>query len=79
MCYKFADLFRYIENNGKLCCLNVDLFCLHSVFLPRINAALDLFVGCWNNHPVSTEHNLILNQLLIKGALAQNMIPINVP
>ena len=48
----------------------VDLFCLHSVFLPRIND-----VECWNNHLLSTSENLTPNQLIIEGALRQNMTP----
>ena len=72
----YADLFRRMEDEGNLDCLNeVDMFCLHEVYLPRINKALDAFVECWNNHPVSTEENLTPNQLFIQGALAQNMTP----
>ena len=65
-----------METDGKLDTLNeVDLFFLHIVYLPRINESLDSFVECWNNHPVSTEHNLTPNQLFIQGALSQNMTP----
>ena len=72
----YADLFRRMETDGKLDALNeVDLFCLHIVYLPRINETLDSFVECWNNHPVSTEHNLTPNQLFIQGALSQSMAP----
>ena len=72
----FGDLFRSMEDDGILNSLNeVDLFCLHAVFLPRINSALNSFVECWNNHPLSSEHNLTPNQLFIHGALSQDMIP----
>ena len=72
----FADLFRQMEAEGILSCLNeVDLFCLHTVFLPRINNALDSFVESWNNHPLSTSENLTPNQLFVQGALRQNMTP----
>ena len=72
----YADLFREMEADGRLSCLNeVDLFCLHSVFLPRINDSLKSFVECWNNHPLSTSENLTPNQLFIEGALRQNMTP----
>lgn len=65
-----------MESDGALNCLNeVDLFCLHTVFLPRINSALHSFVESWNNHPVSTEHNQTPNQLFVDGALRKNMIP----
>ena len=72
----FADLFREMEAEGILSCLNVvDLFCLHTVFLPRINSALDSFVESWNNHPLSSSQNVTPNQLFIQGALQQNMSP----
>ena len=65
-----------MEADGRLSCLNeVDLFCLHAVFLPRINDSLKSFVECWNNHPLSTSQNLTPNQLFIEGALRQSMTP----
>jgi len=64
------------EEEGELDPLNeVDLFCLHFIFLPRINSTLKSFVGSWNNHPVSSEHNLTPNQLFIRGAMEQNSVP----
>ena len=52
----FADLFRVMENDGTLNILNeVDMFRLHSVFLPRINSTLDSFVELWNNHPSKSD------------------------
>lgn len=36
-----------------------DLFCLHYVFLSRINAGLDFFRLGWNSHSSSTEGNNI--------------------
>ena len=78
----FADLFREMEADGTLSCLNeIDMFCLHKVFLQRINSALT-FVESWNNHPPLTSQNLTPNQLFIQGALTQNMTstnPIPVP
>ena len=41
VCVLFTDTFRALEADGHLDCLNeVDLYCLHFVFLPRINSAL---------------------------------------
>ena len=34
-----------------------DLFCLHYIFVPRINASLKDFQSAWNSHPLSTENN----------------------
>ena len=68
----FYDTFQHLQEDGKLNPLNeVDMYCLHYVFLPRINKALESFVVSWNNHPVSTEHNRTPNQLFVEGALQQ--------
>ena len=34
-----------------------DLFGLHYIFVPRINASLKSFQSAWNSHPLSTENN----------------------
>lgn len=51
--------------------LNIDndihMFCLHYVFLPRINHAIGQFLEAWNNHPLSTMSNLSPIQLWISG------------
>ena len=55
-----------MEADNRLNLLNeIDLFCLHVVFLPRINRDLDSFIECWNNHSLSTEGNLTPNQLFV--------------
>ena len=36
---------------------DTDLFCLHEVYIDRINHSLIGFVNSWNNHPLTTEHN----------------------
>ena len=72
----FHNLFRTMEDEGRLDCLNeVDLYCLHYTFLPRINHTLNSFVESWNNHPLSTCGNLTPNQLFVQGALQQNITP----
>ena len=41
----FADTFRRMEEDGILDCLNeVDMFCLHFTFIPRINACLQSLI-----------------------------------
>lgn len=54
----YSAVFTSLESNGVLDPLNVvDLFCLHFVYIPRINQSLSLFQEAWNNHPLSTESN----------------------
>ena len=46
----FADTFCEVEE-GHLYPLNeIDIYCLHYVYIPRINSALEEFVEPWNNH-----------------------------
>ncbi len=54
----FGDLFCCLEQEALLNPLNkVDLFCLHFIFLPRINRNLLEFRESWNHHKLSTEGN----------------------
>ena len=78
----FYETFQTLEIDQQLDVLNeVDLFCLHYVFLPRINQALQSFIESWNNHPISSAGNHTPNQLFIQGAIEQNRVPTvpNVP
>ena len=69
----FANIFSGMEDMGLLDPLNeVHLFSLHFVYTPRINRALQHFTGQWNNHPVSSEHQLSLLQIFASGIL-ENM------
>ena len=53
----FAELFRVLGSEDNLDPLNdIDLFCLHHIFIPRINENLRSFTHGWNNHRISTEH-----------------------
>ena len=73
----FADTFRMLEDEGKLDSLNeVDLFCLHYVYKPRINSTLRSFVESWNNHSMSSEGNLTPTQLYIQGFIETNQSPV---
>ena len=70
----FYNTFYSLEGENKLDPNNeIDLYCLHYVYLPRINLALQSFIESWNNHPVSTEGNLTPNQLFVMGALHDNV------
>lgn len=72
----YHDTFTMLEQTGKLDPLNeVDLYSLHFIFLPRINDTLQSFIQSWNNHSLSTENNFTPNQLFIRGAIQQNVLP----
>ena len=76
----FHTMFTQLEAEGYLNPLNeTDMYCLHYVFLPKINSVLEAFRDSWNNHSLSTAWSLTPNQLFIQGALEQNMIPSHPP
>ena len=54
----YYDLFYDLEAQNQLDPLNhTDLYCLHFVFLPRIQKHLRAFQESWNHHALSTENN----------------------
>ena len=66
------DLFMYMESIGILDPLSdVDLFCLHFVYLPRINNHLQQWVSAWIHHPLRTAGNCSPLQLWTEGMLLQ--------
>lgn len=66
----FLNIFLFLEHSGILDPTDkVHLFCLHLVYIPLINNAINQFIGQWNNHPVSTQCNFSPNQLWIQGML----------
>lgn len=71
----FIRLFSALETDGVLDPVNeTDIFCLHFVFLPRINKSLNEFQGSWNCHPLSSEGNMSPMQLFVEGQIARNQI-----
>ena len=69
---RFYETFYELEAGQLLDPLNeVYSFCLHQVYLPRINRVLDEFAESWNNHSLSTERSFTPNQLFIQGNLQQ--------
>ena len=62
----YLAVFLGLERSGVLDVANeIDMFCLHYVYLRRINNHLQRFLDGWNNHPISTERNMTPNQLWI--------------
>ena len=63
-------LFWSLEDSESLDSGNaIDLFCLHYVFLPRINRFLTSFCESYSHHPIRTAHNRSPYQLWISGML----------
>ena len=66
----FISIFHELEDEECLDASNeTDLFCLHHVFLPRINRALEELRLGWNFHSLRTESNLFPYQLWISGVI----------
>ena len=47
----------------------IDLFVLHYIYQPRIQASLDEFKEGWNHHPVSTEKSSTPYQIWLMGMM----------
>lgn len=70
----YVAMFTELENQNVLDPLNdTDLFCLHYIFLPRINASLHSFQMAWNNHPLSTENNRSPIQIYMVDSLENGL------
>ncbi|XP_069116584.1 uncharacterized protein [Argopecten irradians] len=66
----FYSLFYYLECANVLNVENEnDLFCLHYVFLPRINAALGEFSEAYNQHSIRTEHGWSPYKMWVNGMI----------
>ena len=64
----FYHLFYQMEDRGILDPeVDVDLFCLHTIFLPEIQSHLDSFCSGWSHHHLRTEHNKAPLQMWIEG------------
>ena len=62
--FLFYYIFWYLENRELLDISNaVHLFCLHYVFVARINKQFALFANGYGNHPLSSESNMTPLQL----------------
>ncbi|KAK0153675.1 hypothetical protein N1851_004538 [Merluccius polli] len=52
----FISIFSFMESVGILDSLNeLNLFCLHYIFMPRIERAAIEFINQWNHHGLSTQ------------------------
>lgn len=72
----YYDLFHHMESTFILDPGNdVHIFCLHYVYLPRINESLQVFAEGWNNHPLSSQSNLSPLQLWVSGLSRRSTSP----
>ena len=73
VCHINYYTFYAMETSGPL---NVEdpihLFTLHTIFIPRINKALEDFSEAFNNHSVSTEGNWTPYQMWMNGMMHRN-------
>ena len=68
----FYQLFYFLEDRGLLDPLSeTDLYCLHLIYLPMINSALDAFHDGWNSHAITTEHSLTPLQIITTASMIE--------
>ena len=66
----YYELFYYMEDIGILHPTNdIHLFCLHYIFIPRINQSLSIFTNSWNCHPLSSAGNSSPQQLWLTNPI----------
>jgi hypothetical protein len=66
----YTTIFMYLEDRcGLDINNNVYMFCLHYVFLPRINQSLEQWKQAWNHHKIRTEGSCSPLQLYTKGMI----------
>ena len=70
----FVSIFNYLEEEDILHPDNsTDLYCVHYIFIPIINARLEGFKQAWNHHPLSTEGNHTPVQLYAGGSIGSDL------
>lgn len=68
----FHRLFHHMETTGILDLSNdLHLWCLHFIFVPRVQQALDQFQAAWNHHKLRTERGRTPTQIFIQGMIHQ--------
>ena len=70
----FINLFLFMENIFILDRTNfIDILCIDTIFLPRIQRALDEFRDGWNHHPLSTAKNKTPYQLWMERMMNKKL------
>ncbi|KAL2092694.1 hypothetical protein ACEWY4_012492 [Coilia grayii] len=74
--YHYVNLFNFMEQQGILDSLNeIHLFCLHYIYLPRIQRSMNEFREQWNNHGLSTQGGQTPLQLWHMGIVNNAGLP----
>jgi hypothetical protein len=74
----YKNIFLRLEEEHKIDFNDSDaLYCLHFLFLTRINEDLQRYIRVWNNHKLSTERNRTPNQLLLMNQHVNAAIAVN--
>ena len=69
-----------MEDEGILDpCNDMHLFCLHYVFLPRINHSLQVYSNAYSQHRLRTEGNRTPMQLWIRGQIQDQSVDVGDP
>ena len=74
MCHFRLLFFCYLEDNGKL-----DPTSELDLYQPKINDSLKSFMDGWNNHALTTEHNMTPMQLFTSGVLMNDVDLTGIP
>ena len=74
LCTTKYFIIKILEREGKLDPdSDIDLFCLHFVYIKKINEALRYFTDGWNSHAVTTESGMAPTQMFVAGALRSSL------
>lgn len=66
----YSNLFTFMEEQGILDSLNdLHIFCLHYIYIPRVQRAVTEFRNQWNHHGLSTQGGHTPLQLWQRGVL----------
>lgn len=70
----YRGLFHHLEASGLLDPENeLQMFCLHFVYIPRIRQHLQIWMNAWNSHPLRTEGNHSPLQLWTTGLITKEL------
>lgn len=66
----YTTIFMYLEDRcGLDIDSNINMYCLHYIFLPCINQSIDQWKSAWNHHKIRTENHYTPIQLYTKGMI----------